>query len=445
MTTTRANQRPLNWNVNPDHDIAIELRDSGRTTTYVVHCLPPDFPEIVVLTIAEDVSEGLLFMAPQYTIAGGAWLSYLAIVDNNGVPRFHLTGHKGSWDFRPVRHPITVIGQEVRYLHGRTLFSKDLHVIEAEVPWSMHNNIHDFLITEAGTFVGINQEPVNRDFSDFNDSHGNPYSENEPVHDSAIREFTMAGSVELVWRSWTHRNTLKLSDCQQGNFPSRYAFINSIQFFDDGIVASSRGCNQVIRFERSGAVLSKTTWKFGGSDPGSESEAEFLEIVNDPAGSTAAQTITVVVHNDELDEPVEQFTVTLSNPVHAVLAGGGATVSATGTIADDDALPVLSIEDSSLTEGSGDGSMRFTVRLEPASARTVTVDYATSDGTATASVDYTPVTGTLTFGAGSTTRTIAVPIADDQSGEDTETFTVTLSSPSSAETGHRTGNRHDCR
>ena len=103
-----------------------------------------------------------------------------------------------------------------------------------------------------------------------------------------------------------------------------------------------------------------------------------------PAGSTAAQTSTVVVHNDELDEPDEQFTVTLSNPVHAVLAGGGATVSATGTIADDDALPVLSIEDSSLTEGSGDGSMRFTVRLEPASARTVTVDYATSDGTATA-------------------------------------------------------------
>ena len=152
-----------------------------------------------------------------------------------------------------------------------------------------------------------------------------------------------------------------------------------------------------------------------------------------PAGSTAAQTITVVVHNDELDEPDEQFTVTLSNPVHAVLAGGGATLSATGTIADDDALPVLSIEDSSLAEGDGDGSMRFTVRLEPASARTVTVDYATSDGTATASVDYTPVTGTLTFGAGSTTRTIAVPIADDQTGEDTETFTVTLSSPSSAE------------
>ena len=295
---TSAGSLDVQVNVNPDHDIAIELRDSGRTTTYVVHCLPPDFPEIVVLTKAEDVSEGLLFMAPQYTIAGGAWLSYLAIVDNNGVPRFHLTGHKGSWDFRPVRHPITVNGQEVRYLHGRTLFSKDLQVIEAEIPWSMHNNIHDFLITEAGTFVGINQEPVNRDFSDFNDSHGNPYSENEPVHDSVIREFTMAGSVELVWRSWTHRNTLKLSDCQQGNFPSRYAFINSIQFFDDGIVASSRGCNQVIRFERSGAVLSKTTWKLGGSDPGAESDAEYLEIVNDPAGEFCGQHTATLTERD---------------------------------------------------------------------------------------------------------------------------------------------------
>ena len=162
----------------------------------------------------------------------------------------------------------------------------------------MHNNIHDFLITEAGTFVGINQEPVNRDFSDFNDSHGNPYSENEPVHDSVIREFTMDGSVELVWRSWTHRNTLKLSDCQQGNFPSRYAFINSIQFFDDGIVASSRGCNQVIRFERSGAVLSKTTWKLGGSDPGAESDAEYLEIVNDPAGEFCGQHTATLTERD---------------------------------------------------------------------------------------------------------------------------------------------------
>ena len=299
---TSAGSLDLQVNVNRDHDIVIELGEGGDTATYVVHCLPADFPDIVVLTKAEDVSEGLLFMAPQYKIAGGEWLSFLAIVDNNGVPRFHLAGRTGSWDFRPVRHPIVVNGQEVRYLHGRTLFSKDLQVIEAEIPWSNHNNIHDFLINEDGNFVGISHDPANRDFSDFNDSNGNPYSVDEPVHDSVIREFTMSASVKLVWRSWTHRNTLTLSDCTQDGFPTRYAFINSIQFIDDGIVASVRGCNQVIRIERSESVLTKTTWKLGGTDPAadpdSDSDAEYLEIVDDPAGEFCGQHTALLTERD---------------------------------------------------------------------------------------------------------------------------------------------------
>ena len=132
-------------------------------------------------------------MAPRYRIAGGDWLFHMAIVDNNGVPRFHRALDRGAMDFRPVRHPIAVHGQEVRYLLGRTLFSKDLQVIEAEIPWSANKNNHDFQITEHGTFVGINQESVNRDFSDFTDSDGNPYSVDEPVHDSVIREYPMSG------------------------------------------------------------------------------------------------------------------------------------------------------------------------------------------------------------------------------------------------------------
>ena len=149
------------------------------------------------------------------------------------------------------------------------------------------------------------------------------------------------------------------------------------------------------------------------------------------AGSTT-HTIAVLIADDALDEEdPETFTVTLSAAVKATVASTGGT--ATGEIEDDDPSPLLSIEDANMTEGDGDGNMRFAVRLDPASVRTVTVNYATSDGTATASVDYTPVTGTLTFDAGSTTRTIAVPIANDQTGEDTETFTVTLSNPSSAE------------
>ena len=149
-----------------------------------------------------------------------------------------------------------------------------------------------------------------------------------------------------------------------------------------------------------------------------------------PARSTAAQTISVTVRDDEQDEDDEWFTVTLRNPTHATLAGGTATLAATGRIDDDDSRSRVAVADARLTEGGG--ALRFNVSLVPASGRTVTVDYATADGTAAAGSDYTTVTGTLTFPTAVTVRTISVPVLDDQDHEHTETFTVTLSAPVNA-------------
>ena len=149
------------------------------------------------------------------------------------------------------------------------------------------------------------------------------------------------------------------------------------------------------------------------------------------ASSKTARTIEVAVNDDLLDEPDEVFRLTLSN-ANAPLAGGEETVTATGTIEDDDPLPELSIEDGSLTEGEGDGLLRLAVRLTPVSGRTVTVSYATADETATSGADYTSVDGVLTFAAGSTEQTIAVPITDDEDSESTETFLVTLGEPTAA-------------
>ena len=144
------------------------------------------------------------------------------------------------------------------------------------------------------------------------------------------------------------------------------------------------------------------------------------------AGSTRAQTIEVTVLDDAYDEADEVVEVTLSNAAGAVLAGGGSTATARGVIEDDDPAPELSIEAGRLQEGAGDGLMRFAVTLSPASGRTVTVNYATADGTATAGADYTAMSDALTFLAGDTERTVAVPIADDQDPEEDETFSVTL-------------------
>ena len=63
---------------------------------------------------------------------------------------------------------------------------------------------------------------------------------------------------------------------------------------------------------------------------------------------------------------------------------------------------------------------------------TVTVDYATSDGTAPAGSDSTATSGTLSFAAGETEKTVSVPVLDDAHDEGSETLTLTLSNPSGA-------------
>ena len=60
------------------------------------------------------------------------------------------------------------------------------------------------------------------------------------------------------------------------------------------------------------------------------------------------------------------------------------------------------------------------------------MNYSTANGTATAGSDYSALTGTITFAAGETTKTITIPVTGDTAVEANETFTVTLASPSGA-------------
>jgi CSLREA domain-containing protein len=81
------------------------------------------------------------------------------------------------------------------------------------------------------------------------------------------------------------------------------------------------------------------------------------------------------------------------------------------------------------------GTATITVTLNAASGNTVTVDYATSDSTATAGSDYTAVSGTLTFNPGVTSQTFTVPILDDALEEGNEIVVLTLSNPTNATIG----------
>src|SRR6185503_3912092 len=98
----------------------------------------------------------------------------------------------------------------------------------------------------------------------------------------------------------------------------------------------------------------------------------------------------VAIVDDQIDEANETFTVTLANGTNATIGDP----TATGTINDDDAVPSLTITGADAAEGAG--SVVFTVTLSGASGRGVTVDYATSEGSAGAS-DFTSTSGTLTI------------------------------------------------
>ncbi len=116
---------------------------------------------------------------------------------------------------------------------------------------------------------------------------------------------------------------------------------------------------------------------------------------------------------------------------------------ATGAICTDDDRPLshslsatvagpvgISVDDARVEEDDG-AVLSFAVTLSRAASGALTVDYATSDGSAQAGADYTAASGTLTFQAGESSKTIEVAVLDDSHDDDGETLTLTLSNPSS--------------
>ncbi|MEA2405842.1 MAG: hypothetical protein QOE08_2489 [Thermoleophilaceae bacterium] len=98
------------------------------------------------------------------------------------------------------------------------------------------------------------------------------------------------------------------------------------------------------------------------------------------------------------------------------------------------AAPAASVNDVSASESAG--SANFSVTLNKTSDQEVRVDFATANGTATAGSDYTAQSGTLIFGPGETSKTVAVPITNDSADEPDETFVLNL-------TGARSGSVAD--
>ncbi|GEM_PF-827133 len=151
-----------------------------------------------------------------------------------------------------------------------------------------------------------------------------------------------------------------------------------------------------------------------------------------PIGS-AMQAITVTTSSDTLKEDDETFLVNLYDPSFVFLA----QYQGTGTIIDDDSKPVLTIGDVTVMEGAPFSVTQavFVVTLSVPSGVQVTVNYSTTQGTATPDVDYAQRTGWVTFPPGATTQSISIPVLGDNLDESHETFMVNLGNATGATLG----------
>lgn len=157
------------------------------------------------------------------------------------------------------------------------------------------------------------------------------------------------------------------------------------------------------------------------------------------AAGEAAKEILVPIIGDALDEPDETFVLAITGATGAIVR----TPEALMTIADDDAPPSVDVADVSITEGqAGTQTVTFTLSLSAPSGQTVTVGFATEDGSANAAgapvaggQDYVAVRGAVQFPPRTTTAQVAVEVAGDTVPEDDETFTLVLEGSPTATLG----------
>jgi hypothetical protein len=166
------------------------------------------------------------------------------------------------------------------------------------------------------------------------------------------------------------------------------------------------------------------TVSYATSDGGATTPADYAarsSALSFAPGETE-KTVSVPVVSDALDEAPENFSFDLSGAAGAAVADGHAFA----TIVDDDPEVTVSAGDASASEGD---AATFTVSLSAASGKLITVEYATSGGSATAGADFTAAAGTLAFHPGEREKTVSVATLEDALVEGDETFSFSLLRP----------------
>lgn len=208
--------------------------------------------------------------------------------------------------------------------------------------------------------------------------------------------------------------------------PGALAFSASAYSVDENVASLS------VTVTRTGGSSGAVSVDYATSDGSAIAGQDYQATAGtlDFADGETSQSFSVAVLDDALYEGDESFSISLTNPQGGATLGALQSVQA--VLLDDDPAPqpgTLALTSGSYSVSEGGASVQFTVQRSAGSDGLVTVNYATTDGSATAGSDYTATAGTLTLLDGQTSGSFSVTIKDDSEFEGDETFGVTLSAP----------------
>jgi hypothetical protein len=230
-----------------------------------------------------------------------------------------------------------------------------------------------------------------------------------------------------------------------------FASAGTLKFDEESFEVSEEAGVASITIERSqgedGAVSVQVATG-GGTATAGQDYTPVSQTLSWGAGDDSDKIIQIPILNDSTAEGSETVQLTLSNPtggaavssdrgtsVLVILAsdggsGGGGGGGDDGGGDDDGEAGALKFDEREFVAIEGNGAAVITVERSHGEAGSVSVHYATANGTATAGQDYSAVSGTLTWGNGDESRkTITIPILNDAKSEGSETVLLTLSNP----------------
>ena len=202
----------------------------------------------------------------------------------------------------------------------------------------------------------------------------------------------------------------------------------AVQFSSLSYTAGEGSGRATITVSRTGVAVGTLTVTYAISDGTATAGSDYTAKTG-KLSLTAAQTtktFIVSIRNDTVNEADETINLTLSAPVGGLL---GEQSTAVLTVTDNDAPGVIQFNSTTYTVGEAARRLIVTVTRTGGTAGGVGVTYATSDGTATAGLDYTATSGILTFATNQTSKTFIIPVTNDTAVEGNETINLTLTNP----------------